>query len=288
MMTWRFPCFWPAAMGGLLAAVLFSSYAIDQTLSRLTPRILDGPPPLAILELLPNGVKAVWADGLYIRGILAIADENPRALAYVHQHLHAAVALDPGLSSAYLMGGVVAPQGKAGIPEGIRFLKECAARKPQEWRIPFWMGFDYLQLGNDLKAAQAYRRASLLPQAPHYVRGITAWEYYKAGKPELALMYLQGISQAIQDPAVRQALERKITWLSRLVLLEERVRALHERDGRWPTDLQELVSAGLLDKIPEDPLGEGYYLDEAWYKHPGRVRSRIEHRVVQPPAQRVR
>lgn len=286
-MTLRLSRGWPATTGGLLAVVLFSSSAIDQTLPHLAPRIFDAPAPIGGLALLPDSVKAVWADGLYIRAILAIGDEDPRALASVHRNLHAAVALDPGLISAYLMGGVVAPRGKAGIPKGIRFLKECAARAPQEWRIPFWMGFDYLQLGNDLKAAEAYRRASSLPGAPHYVRGITAWEYYKAGKPDLALRYLQGVSQALQDPALRKALERKITWLSRLVLLEDAVRALYERDGRWPMDLQELVSAGLLDEIPEDPVGEGYYLDEAWYKHPGRVRSR-EHRGIEPPAPRAR
>lgn len=281
----RLPGVWPATVGGLSTAVLCLSYAIDHTLARATSKSVYVP-PVAALSALPGSLKAVCADALYVRGVLAIAEEDPRALAYAQQNLQAALALDPGLSSAYVLGGVVAPRGTAEIPEGIRFLKECAMRRPQEWRIPFWMGFDYLQLGDDLKAAEAYRLASSLPDAPPYVRGMTVWEYYQAGKHELALIYLQGIAQATRDPAPRQALERKIAWLSRLVLLEETVRAFHERAGRWPMDLQELVRAGLLDQIPDDPFGDGYHLDEAWYKHPGRVRSRIEHRVVKPPAER--
>lgn len=260
-------------VGGLLAAVLAVSSSIDQKLTRDRPQMFYVP-PASVLKVFPGSLRFVFADLYYILGIMAIAEEEPDVLVYVHKNFRAALELDPGLTSAYVLGGVVAPRGTAEIPQGILFLKDYAARSPQDWRIPFWIGLNYLQLGDSLKAAEYYQRASALPGAPGHLRSLAAWAYYEADEPELALAYLKGIAETVQDSGLRASLDRKLAWLTNLVLLEHNVREFHEQSGTWPGNLQELVDAGLLDQIPEDPWGGGYVLDEEWYKSPGRVRSR--------------
>ena len=257
--------------GGALAVVVAWSCAMPPAPARSAQRLFYVP-PVSVLNVLQGGLRAVAADALYIQGMLAIGEEQPESLAYVHDSLQAAVALDAQLVSAYVLGGVIAPRGAGEIPKGIAFLKSCAMRHPDEWRIPFWLGFNYLQLHDPQRAAAAYRSASLLPEAPRHLRNLTAWAYEQADQPALALSYLEGMAEAIQELRLRQALEARLVKWRHLALLEQAVRAFHQRTGAWPIDLQELVAGGVLDRLPEDPSGGRYELDARWYKYPDRVR----------------
>jgi hypothetical protein len=111
-----------------------------------------------------------------------------------------------------------------------------------------------------------------LPGAPDRLRNLTAWTYEQADQPALALSYLEGVAETVHEPRLRQALESKLLRWRHLALLEQAVHTVHQRTGAWPSDLQELVARGVLDRLPEDPSGGRYELDAQWYKYPGRVR----------------
>ena len=261
----------PLLSGGALAAAVAWSCAIPSAPARQAQRLFYVP-PVGALQALPGNLRAVAADVLYIQGVLAIGEEQPESLAYVHDSLQAAVALDAGLVSAYVLGGVVAPRGAGEIPKGIVFLQSCAMRYPKEWRIPFWVGFNYLQLQDPQRAAAAYRSAFLLPGAPRHLRNLTTWAYEQTDQPALVLSYMEGMAETVHEPRLRRALEAKLLRWRHLALLEQAVRAFHQRTGAWPISLQELVAGGILDRLPEDPSGGRYELDARWYKYPDRVR----------------
>ncbi|MFH1363186.1 MAG: hypothetical protein ABIH45_03090, partial [Candidatus Omnitrophota bacterium] len=162
------------------------------------------------------------ADIFYIRAILSVAEEEKEYLDYILSNLRLAVELDPRLTSAYIIGGIVAPRGKDEIPQGIQFLKEGMARNPQEWRIPFWVAFNYFQLEDYLKAGQYYKTASLLPAAPRYLKSLTAWSYYQGGKSDLGALFLEGMLDSVNDPGALKSMERKVEWLKNIVFLEKK------------------------------------------------------------------
>ena len=72
-----------------------------------------------------------------------------------------------------------------------------------------------------------------------------------------------------------ELIELKIAWIKNIIFLEDQVKKFKEIYGLWPKALEELIEKGLIDKIPEDPFGKRYELDEEWYKGPARVKSRF-------------
>jgi len=97
--------------------------------------------------------------------------------------------------------------------------------------------------------------------------------YYKAGKAEMGLVYLESLAQTITDERLMELFKKKIDWLKNIVFLEGKTRKFKELYGFWPKDLNELVQKGLIEKVPDDPFGRGYQLDKNWEKNPGKIRS---------------
>ncbi|MDD5669845.1 MAG: hypothetical protein PHE58_07460 [Candidatus Omnitrophica bacterium] len=235
-------------------------------------------PPYPYVNFIAGTFKTTAADIFFVRAILGVGEAGPEYIHYILANLRLATALDSRMIYAYIVGGVVAPRGSVEVPLGIGFLKEGMERNPLEWKLPFWIAFNYFQINDYEKAAEFYRKASDIPGAPRYLRSLATLSYYKAGKSELALAFLEGFQNSLSDPKVVGALERKITWLKNIVILEQKVAEFKSEFGRLPEDLNELVKKGLIKKIPEDTFGKGYYLDKRWYdrRYEGKVRSRLD------------
>ncbi|MFA5116760.1 MAG: hypothetical protein WC486_05705 [Candidatus Omnitrophota bacterium] len=232
-------------------------------------------PPYAYLDIISGNFRNLAAQMFLIRGIMSIAEKDPLSFDYILDNLRLSARLDPKLSYAYIVGGIIAPRDNQELRRATIFMKEGMENAPDDWRIPFWVGFNYLQLGDNLKAAEFYRRAAALPGAPNYVKSMTARYYYEADKPDMALVYLESIRNSAKDGRTLQNIDLKIRWLQNIVFLEEKVKLFHQDLGRWPDELEDLAKAGLIDKIPPDPFGKGYELDKKRDKYPGRVKSRF-------------
>jgi tetratricopeptide (TPR) repeat protein len=230
-------------------------------------------PSVQYLSSVSGTFKPIVAEMMFIKGVLELTDEIPGRVPYLINVFRTAVYLDPKLMSAYFFGGTIVPVKKADIPLGNVFLEEAASLNPGDWRIPFWIGFNYLQLGEYLKAAEYYQKSSLLPGAPAYLKTNQAMFYYKAGKAEMGLVYLESLAQTITDERLMELFKKKIDWLKNIVFLEGKTRKFKELFGFWPKDLNELVQKGLIEKVPDDPFGRGYQLDKNWEKNPGKIRS---------------
>jgi tetratricopeptide (TPR) repeat protein len=232
-------------------------------------------PPYAYLDIMSGNFRPLVAQMFLIRGIMSIAEKDPQSFDFILDNLKLAAQLDPKLTYAYIVAGIIAPRNGQELRRATIFMKQGMENAPDDWRLPFWIGFNYMQMGDNLKAAEYYRRASTLPRAPNYVKSMTAFYYYQADKSDMALVYLESVRNYIKNSHTLQNIDLKITWLQNIVFLEEKVKAFRQASGRWPDDLDELVKAGLIDKIPHDTFGKGYELDKNQAKYPGRVKSRF-------------
>jgi hypothetical protein len=221
-------------------------------------------PPAEYLQSLRGSFKNFLADIYYIRGILALTDTfstYQQKIYWIQEHCRAAVILDSRLLQAFFFGGIVVAKDKESTRRGIGFLEEGLRLLPTQWEIPYWLGFNHYTLGEYLEAAQFYQAASLLPGAPKFLRSNQPMLYYKAGKPELGPMYLEGLLETIKDPRQLEWIKLKIDWLKGILVLEGNIRDFYGRYQRYPKDLDELVDKGLITALPEDPFGQGYYFD---------------------------
>ncbi|RLI02081.1 hypothetical protein DRO38_04355, partial [Candidatus Bathyarchaeota archaeon] len=226
------------------------------------------------IKFVSGGFQSFFADIFYIRGILALTDTfstYQEKVEWIQKIFGTALSLDPYLTEGYFFAGVVIARDRESFKKGISFLERHMLLNPSEWRIPYWIGFNYYQIGEYVKAAHFYRRASLLPGSPPFLRSNQAVFYYLAGREELGVLYLKGLLQAVKDPRQLEWITTKLKWLQTLVFLNKKVQEYVSLYGRYPTTLQELVDKHLLSTIPEDPFGKGYYFD----KQQKRVRSKF-------------
>lgn len=230
-------------------------------------------PPLEFIKFISGTFQSFWADIFYIRGIMAITGDfkNKRERTFwVQENLEVATNLDPKLVQAYFFAGVVVPNDdEECIEKGIQFLKRGIQRSPTEWQLPYWIGFNYFQLGEYLKAIEYYKKASNLSDAPKFLKSIQPMHYYRAGRAGLGVIFLEGLLHSIKDPRQLEGMEIKLNWLKNIVELEKTVKKFSQIYGRPPKNLEELITEGFLEKVPEDPFLGGYFLDE----ESGMVRS---------------
>jgi|GEM_PF-1239608 tetratricopeptide (TPR) repeat protein len=269
----RFPLF-PQIIA--IAACLFLVMAMSVTLHRRyhfeTERILYLPyaPYLAMMD---NSLKSGIADFFYIRMVLSLTDEfkdkNER-LKYIQNTAAVSVTLDPRMVQSYFFAGVVIADDNESLRKGISFLTDYSYLAPDDWRLPYWIGVNYYQLGEYLKAAQFYQKAGQKPGAPNFLKTNPALFYYKSGETVAGIAYLEGLAGSVNDARQLELIERKLEWLRRIAFLEKNAGEFKQRFGRYPDELEDLVRAGLIGSIADDPFGVGFY----WDKQEKRVKSR--------------
>ena len=254
-----------------VAAAVMVSVLVSPATAIKTPRIRFVP-PAEFIQLISGTFRGAWADAFYIQGVLALTEETPDRhdrLRDIQSRLRLATTLDPRLVQAYFFGGVVIGQDRDTIRMGIAFLQEGLKRSPQEWRLPYWIGFGYYALGDYLEATAYYDRAARLPDAPAFLRSGQPYLYYLARRVDLGIAYLEGLLRSIQDESQLEWITLKLRWLKGMAYLEQKAEEFTRIYGTPPARLEQLVESGLIDAIPEDPFLGGY----VWDSTSGSVKS---------------
>ncbi|MFH1768620.1 MAG: hypothetical protein ABH858_05635 [Candidatus Omnitrophota bacterium] len=231
-------------------------------------------PPSKYLKVISGNFKGFVADIFYIKGVLAIAtkfDDRSLWFDWVQSNFRLALELDRGLIQSYFFAGVVIAEDRESIRKGIDFLKMGLDSNPRQWRIPYWIGFNYYQLGDYLKAIEYYKKASRLPQSPKFLSSVQPMLYYRAGEASLGIIYLESLAATTENSKQAEWINKKLEWLKDIVFLEEKLVEFKAEYGRLPDDLDELVETGVIGSIPDDNFGRGYYFD----KDSKRIKSRF-------------
>jgi hypothetical protein len=156
--------------------------------------------------------------------------------------------------------------------EALRVLGRGKAEFPKDWRFPFYIGFtNYFSLGDAVAGGGAMAEAARLPGSPTYLPGLASRMLSEAREPDAALRLLEPIAREENDPARREVLKRRIREVTverDLQALERAVESYQEKMGAVPRELSDLVRAGILSGIPEEPNGGRYLIEPG-----GTVRS---------------
>ena len=124
-------------------------------------------------------------------------------------------------------------------------------------------GFNQFYFRKDAaKAAPYLRQAALKPGAPTFLKGLAA-RFSLYGRQTLAgIIFLRGLIRQTNDEKTRLYLEKRLKALEIINSLENAVIEYRKLYGRVPKDLSELISKGLIEKIPRDPYGGQFVILE--------------------------
>jgi tetratricopeptide (TPR) repeat protein len=229
----------------------------------------------ATIEYQNVASDAVWLRAIQYYGHHLMTDRKYEWLGHVFEIL---TALDPHFIGAYHFGAITLAWDAGKPREATRLLVEGMKANPMNWQLPFDAGFiSYMLLGDYETAAAFFEVTAKLPDAWLVASRWAAVARAKAGDFDTARdMWLE-----IYHGTENQQLRRLVVRQLRLLILEEALGRLQEAVSRFredrgflPSSIFDLIRAGYVERIPEEPYGGRFYLDN------GRVRS------TTPPSQR--
>jgi tetratricopeptide (TPR) repeat protein len=275
-------------MGGilLLACLGWLQGELDRRQDRTVVQIegLAQLPKGEYLKPAVLGYHHLGADLLWLRLVQVIGKKGNSADEYewMYHALDVITTLDPQYAYAYYAGGVTLGD-LANRPDlSIRLLEKGVNANPEVWNIPFLLGYNYYFLvGDPAKGAEYIMKAASLPDGPSYLPGLATRMAAEAGNPDTALAFLEARLTDTHDPEMREVLANRMKEViieRDLHLLESAVEAYRTQHHTLPATLTDLVVAGALSILPQEPFGGDYRLDPktgsvSSSTHPERLRT---------------
>ena len=217
------------------------------------------------------GYSSLLADIYWTRAVQYFGDKlNQRSMRYdlLYPLLDITTDLDPHLIVAYEFGSLFLsqpPPDGAGQPEKAVALVEKGLREnPSYWRLYFTLGFIHYLDRRDYKAAgEAFLKGSEVPGALPWMK-VMAARMAEHGDDRGTAVYLwKAVYDTSIDPQVKETAVQHLTSLRAeedIEQLEQRVKIYRERTGMLPSRWLDMVRAGILPGLPQDPNGSEYKL----------------------------
>jgi len=170
------------------------------------------------LEQASLGYKNLVADILWFRTIQYYGGyrlgENDLAL---FQHLIDVITeLDPKFSFAYLFGALIIAEDLGAFDEGIEVLKRGMYNNPDDWWLPFEIGFlNYVYARNYKEAVRYFNLASRIPGAEEITRRFAAFAAARGGYIEKSIAMWQELAETSNNKYIRELARHYIEKLKK-------------------------------------------------------------------------
>ncbi len=221
------------------------------------------------IEFQSLAADFIWLRGIQYYGFHLMSDRRYEWLGHVFDIL---TSLDPGFIGAYHFGAITLAWDAGKPHEAMDFLIKGMKANPMSWQIPFDAGFiSYMLLHDYGRASTFFEVASKLPNAWFILARWAAIAKSKSGDYQTAREMWLDILKGTENRKLKELVVRQLTNLKleeTIALLQEAVRKFQEDKKRLPADTgeypfyNELLDAGYIDRIPEEPFGGRFYLKD--------------------------
>ncbi len=186
----------------------------------------------------------------------------------MYKTLAGAIHVDPYNMDAYYFSQAAFTWELGRVDEVNALLVKGLEYRTWDYWLPFYLGFNQAYFLKDYeKAAINMQRAAEISGNPLYAN-LASRYFYESEQNEFGLKFLDAMIQGAKSRSVKKSYEMRKQALISVLQIEEAVISYRNRFGRFPTELTELVQTGLLAKLPDDPYGGTFFLDEQ-----GKVRT---------------
>ncbi|MFZ5864019.1 MAG: hypothetical protein ACOYXR_14430 [Nitrospirota bacterium] len=224
--------------------------------------------PAPVLRLASLEYHNLVADLLFSRTLSFYGGKRHRGETIdeatyrtIYQRLSAASDLDPYFVDPYYFGEAVLAW-EAHLPrEANALLDRGRISRPDDWVMPFFMGFNAFYFLQDNALASKYlMEAARRPGSAPLIGLLATRVASKSGSAEVAVAFLDEFAARTSDRATRDKIQRRAHALQGIVILEQAMRRYRQAFGVGPSDLGALVERGVLSALPVDPYGGEYYI----------------------------
>lgn len=251
-----------ASIALLLALIAGAQGMADRQKTSAPPMALE-PLPASVLSGATLGLRSAAASLLWLQTIQYIGGSGGGLLG-VGDTIEEVVALDPKFSYPYAFAVLLLPsQGKEAAAQAIALGKAGIAQNLGDWRIPYYLAMTYHITFKDTANAALYMNmAANTPGVPEGIK-LSAHNYgLRSDLREETKQIWVAIYENSADEVVRAQAKDNIEHISIMQLLEQAIAVYKNARGVYPTDLSQLVEAGILPQIPSDPFGIRFGINE--------------------------
>ena len=177
--------------------------------------------------------------------------------------------LDPKFAGAYRFAGNAMPRHTldekvTNVLQAETILKKGARERPDDWRVPFELGFiQSYYLGRFDEAARNLAAAARAEGSPAYLGLLATRAAADAGDLDFADRMATVMAAEATEEAARTDWEKRLVDLRMerdLRGIEAAAARYQKRTGQKPPSLDALVKSGDLARIPPEPHGGRYQL----------------------------
>jgi tetratricopeptide (TPR) repeat protein len=230
------------------------------------------------------GYHHLGADLLWLRLLQVVGKKRNSADEYewMYHALDVITTLDPQYAYAYYAGGVILGDLANRTDLSNRLLEKGFNANPDVWNIPFLLGYNYyFLLGDPARGAEYIMKAASLPDGPSYLPGLATRMAAEAGSPDTALAFLEARLRETRDPELRESFVNRMKEViieRDIRMLERGMEAYRIQHRTFPATLRDLVAAGTIPMLPQEPFGGDYRVDHktgsvSSSTHPERLRT---------------
>ncbi len=262
---------WALLLGGFVAVVPTQRW-IDRELA--APEMLADVlyvPSGNILRRVSLGHEGLLADIYWTRVVQYFGRrrlEQAVEFQMLGPLLRITTALDPHLVIAYRFGAIFLaekpPRGAGHPEEALQLLRRGIVANPDYWRLWQDLGFIYYwDLKDYESAARVFQAGSERPGARVWMRVLAATVAAEGGALRTSRLLWSEIYRHADNEQIRERAREQLLILQAqedLVNLDALLAEFRARQGRNAATFQELVAAGLLGGIPQDPSGAAYLI----------------------------
>ena len=186
----------------------------------------------------------------------------------MYRTMENAVLLDPYNTDAYYFSQAAFTWELGRVREVNNMLRHGMKYRTWDYQLPFFIGFNSAYFLKDYHtAAEFMKRAAELSGNPLFTT-LAARYFYEAEESDLGILFLDTMAKGTRDTKLKKVYELRRDALRAVKILSSATDRFRVEHGRMPVKLEELVSSGLIRRIPDDPYGGRFYLDRD-----GKIRS---------------
>jgi len=173
-----------------------------------------------------------------------------------------AILLNPYHEDAYYFAEGAFAWDIAKVRETNALLEYVIKYRNWDFKIPFFLGFNYAYFLKDYgKAAVYFKKAAEMTHSSLFTN-LAARYFYEGGETELGITFLKYMINNTKDKRIKKIYKKRLTALLSIEKIETGVEEFKKRYKHLPKDIGELVKYNILKEIPQDPYGGNFYIDE--------------------------
>lgn len=218
--------------------------------------VIDAP-----IQILMYAGDRFLAANLEEMRIAAIGPEDNESLVAYRLRAHELVAqLNPCHEDNYYMANAMLTWGGS-TKEGNAILESATECRFWDEFPPFFLGFNHYFFDSDLDSAQkaidlAATRSTLNRSSLQAISIAIATR--KLNDEKMAVAYLRKQRDETKDKQLAASLDRRLRRLEGLISLRDAQKKFEEKYGHPLTNPDDLLSSGILNTVPQDPMRIGY------------------------------